>query len=99
MEEARDRQRRRLAGTPWTCNAQMPGAVARRDARLDAEAERCLSMAVEKLSLSGRGFDRALKVARTVADLERFDRVEQPHIAEALGLRTPSMPGEVAAVG
>jgi len=99
VEEARDRQRRRLAGTPWTCNAQMPGVVARRDARLDAEAERCLSMAVEKLSLSGRGFDRALKVARTVADLERFDRVEQPHIAEALGLRTPSMPGEVAAVG
>jgi magnesium chelatase family protein len=99
VEEARKRQRRRLAGTPWTCNAQIPGGVARRKALLAVEAERYLSIAVEKLSLSGRGFDRAIKVARTIADLERSDSVERPHMAEALGLRAPALPGEVAAVG
>jgi len=99
VQEARERQRRRLAGTPWTCNSQVPGGVARREARLAAEAERYLADAVDRLALSGRGFDRAVKVARTIADLERSDAVEQPHVAEALGLRAPTASGEVAPVG
>jgi len=99
VQEARERQRRRLAGTPWTCNSQVPGGVARREARLAAEAERYLADAVDRLALSGRGFDRAVKVARTIADLERSDAVEQPHVAEALGLRAPTANGEVAPVG
>jgi magnesium chelatase family protein len=99
VAQARERQLRRLAGTPWTCNAQIPGGVARQQARLTGEAESFLSSAVESMSLSGRGFDRAVKVARTIADLEASDRVQGGHMAEALGLRASPVAEEVASVG
>jgi magnesium chelatase family protein len=89
VEAARERQRRRLAGTPWLSNAQMPGALARRQARLTNGAESLLSVAVESLALSGRAFDRAVKVARTIADLDGRDHLEDDHMAEALGYRAP----------
>ena len=42
---------------------------------------------MESLALTGRGFDRALKVARTIADLAGVERVESVHLAEALSYR------------
>jgi magnesium chelatase family protein len=99
VEAARQRQRARLAGTPFTCNAQMPGSVARQLAGLTAGAEAILSTAVERLALSGRGFDRALKVARTIADLAGRDRVAPDQMAEALGYRAALPTGEVVHVG
>jgi magnesium chelatase family protein len=89
VEEARDRQRRRLLDAPWRCNAEMPGSVARRVAQLTGRAEHTLSQAVEVLALSGRGFDRAIRVARTIADLSEHDRVEHEDVAEALTYRVP----------
>src|SRR4030095_1987056 len=99
VEAARERQRRRLAQTPWTCNAQMPGGLARREARLTDAATSLLSVAVESLTLSGRGFDRAVKVARTIADLAGNDGVDAEHVAEALGYRALAVAVEVAQVG
>jgi len=99
VEGARARQRDRLAGTPWACNAQVPGGFARSRARLTPEAEDRLSSAVDGMLLSGRGFDRAVKVARTIADLEGFDHVEGGHMAEALSYRALPPKGEVVAVG
>jgi len=96
VEEARARQRSRLAGTPWTSNGQVSGRLARREACLTAEAESVLSLAVETLHLSGRGFDRALKVARTVADLAGAERVGAEHMSEALRYR-PAVSDEEAA--
>ena len=42
---------------------------------------------IKQLSLSGRGYDRLLRVARTVADLSRADAVSEGHLAEAAGYR------------
>jgi magnesium chelatase family protein len=50
-------------------------------------ARRTLMTAVDRLGLSARGFHRALRVARTIADLAHSDRVEDPHVKEALTLR------------
>jgi magnesium chelatase family protein len=76
-----------MDGTPWRCNAQMPGAAVRREARLTDGAEAMLSSAVERLQLSGRSFDRALKVARTIADLAGAAEIGVAHVSEAIQYR------------
>jgi magnesium chelatase family protein len=85
--EARERQLGRLAALGYRSNADVPGPVARREVRLTVDAERLLGEAVDALHLTGRGFDRALKVARTVADLVGAARVDRAHVAEALTFR------------
>ena len=99
VEQARARQTARFRGMPWNCNAQMPGSLARREARLSPGAEALLSLAVETVGLSGRGFDRAVKVARTVADLEGRDAVDAEHMSETLGYRSFISREEVVTVG
>jgi len=87
VQEARGRQRHRYASLGVACNAHLSGPLARRETRLTPKAEELLAVAVESLALTGRGFDRALKVARTVADLAAAERVEAVHLAEALSYR------------
>jgi magnesium chelatase family protein len=99
VEEARDRQRRRWASLGVSCNAHLPGPVARRTCSMSAEAEGLLTKAVETLALTGRGFDRAIKVGRTVADLAGSERVEANHLAEALSYRTGFGPEVLARAG
>jgi magnesium chelatase family protein len=99
VEEARDRQRRRWASLGVSCNAHLPGPVARRTCSMSAEAEGLLTKAVETLALTGRGFDRAIKVGRTVADLAGSERVETNHLAEALSYRTGFGPEVLARAG
>jgi magnesium chelatase family protein len=96
VEEARDRQRRRFRDQPFRCNADMTGAAARRAAVLTPTAEATLAQAVDRYALTGRGFDRALKVARTVADLAGSDPVDTPHLLEALRFRGQTAPSEGA---
>jgi magnesium chelatase family protein len=87
VQAARDRQRERWASLGVMCNAHLPGPVARRQVRMRGEAEAFLGRAVDALGLTGRGFDRALKVARTIADLDGSHLVEEGHMAEALSYR------------
>jgi len=54
---------------------------------LEPAARALLSKALERLSLSARGHDRVLRVARTIADLQGADRIDTPHLAEALHYR------------
>jgi magnesium chelatase family protein len=90
--EARERQRRRYVALGVTCNAHLPGPFARRIIRLSHDAEALLVQAVESFALTGRGFDRALKVAQTIADLEGTDEVRSEHVGEALSYRaTPGV--------
>ncbi|MGZ5299081.1 MAG: YifB family Mg chelatase-like AAA ATPase [Actinomycetota bacterium] len=87
VQEARERQRHRYGSIGVACNAHLSGPLVRRHALLTLEAEELLASAVETFSLTGRGFDRALKVARTVADLAGASHVEVEHLAEALSYR------------
>ena len=54
---------------------------------LDARAARLLDAAIVRMSLSARGYDRVLKVARTIADLAGADGIDADHVAEALQFR------------
>jgi magnesium chelatase family protein len=87
VAEARERQRSRLAGTGVSCNGEMDVRLVRRHVRLDPGAERALSEAYEAGALSARGRHRALRVARTVADLEHHERVTRTDMLTALGMR------------
>ena len=87
VQLARERQRHRYASIGVACNAHLSGPLVRRHARLTDGAEGLLASAVEALALTGRGFDRALKVARTIADLAGATDVEVEHLAEALSYR------------
>lgn len=95
--DARDRQLHRYRNTAWTCNAHLPGPLARRQASLTDEAEILLGEAVDASALSGRGFDRVIKVGRTIADMEGVARVDVGHIAEALSYREAFEPEEPTA--
>jgi magnesium chelatase family protein len=94
---ARERQVARLRGTPATCNAQMDAALLRRAVDLAPSAEAPLRRAYERGELSARGRDRAVRVARTIADLDGVDRIARRHVVTALGYRHDAEPGEEAA--
>ena len=80
---ARSRQMLRQ-GKP---NGQLETADLNARVALDADGKALIMRAMEKLGLSGRGYDRVRRVARTIADLEHSDTVGVGHVAEALQLR------------
>jgi magnesium chelatase family protein len=86
--DARARQAARRGQTGAAVNAHLQGRAAWRQARLDREGRHLLDQAVRQLGLSARGFDRVLKVARTIADLAGAAGVSADHMAEALQYRT-----------
>ena len=69
-------------------NAHIPPNALRKLCALDEPGERTLEMAVRRLGLSARAHDRILKVARTVADLDRAEMVSSKHLAEAVQYRS-----------
>lgn len=85
---AREVQRRRFEGLDIHCNAMMNSAMLRRFAPLDRGCTQLLEMAMSRLNLSARAYDRIIKVARTIADLDGKESIESSHISEAIGYRS-----------
>ncbi len=69
-------------------NAQMGSKLIRKYCQIDDASLALLKNAMEKLNLSARAYDRILKVARTIADLDQKENIETPHIAEAIQYRS-----------
>lgn len=70
------------------CNAQMSSSLLQKYAALDADCMNMLRNAMTKLNLSARAYDRILRVARTIADLEGSQQIQSYHLAEAIGYRS-----------
>lgn len=90
-EAARKRQSLRFEendSSSERCNAQMSHSQIRRFCAIDKEQGDLLQRAMEQLSLSARAYDRILKVARTIADLAGTERIETPHLLEAIQYRS-----------
>jgi magnesium chelatase family protein len=70
------------------CNAQMNSKLVRQYCAIDSDGETILKNAMEKLGLSARAYDRILKVARTIADLEATPHIGLDHLSEAINFRS-----------
>lgn len=90
--EARDRQRRRLRGTPWQTNVEVPGGHLRTTPP-PARGLDLIDASIAKGTLSARGIDKVLRVAWTLADLSGRDALSADDIAAAMGLRASNAPG------
>ena len=86
---ARQRQQVRYASKRKVrCNAQMGSRELKAYAALDEESVNLLRLALTELSLSARAYDRILKVARTIADLDDRDAINTSDISEAVQYRS-----------
>jgi magnesium chelatase family protein len=70
------------------CNAHMESRDIQRYCSIDEDSRALLKLAITKLGLSARAYDRIIKVARTVADLEASENITSPHISEAIQYRS-----------
>lgn len=88
VNAARALQTARYEGSGVYSNARMTSAMIKEFCALDTAGERILSNAFDKLGLSARAYTRILKVARTIADLDRSEKILSKHVAEAVMYRS-----------
>lgn len=91
VQEARERQTHRFQGMSWKTNADMPSHYLRHALRITDAARTTLRDSAERMHVSGRAYFRLLKVAQTIADIEKSDTVDVSHCAEALQYRFRDM--------
>ncbi len=88
VDRARAAQRERFAGTGVLENARMDPAAMEKYCALDPEGSALMKGAYEALGLTARSYDRILRVARTIADLDGSGHIRAAHLAEAIQYRT-----------
>ena len=88
VNTARSIQHQRFQKTKIHANAQMGARDIKRYCAVNAEGERLLETAINKLGLSARAYSRVLKVGRTIADLAGSEEIQSAHIAEAIQYRS-----------
>jgi len=95
VNAARDLQRRRFADDGSMCNARIGSRQLRSFCALDGEGEQLMRQAFDSMGLSARSYDRILRVARTIADLDGAERIAPEHLAEAVQYRSFSLTEQV----
>jgi len=80
-------QQQRFSGTKTTSSSEMNTEQTKQYCQLSEDSHRLMQAAVDRMNLSGRGVNRTLKVARTIADLAKSPQITATHIAEALSYR------------
>lgn len=86
---ARNKQAERFENSPGIyANAQMSSTLLKEIAVINTAGHKLLKIAMEKLNLSARAYDRILKVSRTIADLSLSDTIQTEHLAEAIQYRS-----------
>ena len=88
VNQARKIQQERYKGTDVTCNARLTPKLLKQYCQMTDDAAKYLQMSFDKLGLSARAYDRILKVARTVADLEGSEIIEKQHIFTSISFRS-----------
>ena len=91
VDAARERQHKRFGNRGGMCNARMGPAEMRQFCDLDEASASLMKQAFEAMGLTARSYDRILKVARTVADLDGCENIEPQHIAEAIQYRAVNL--------
>ncbi len=87
VNRARERAKERYRSIGVRCNGALSGAQTKEFCQMDAEAATALEESFTALGLSARGYDRILRLARTIADLEEDELIREGHILEALQYR------------
>ncbi len=85
---AREFARERMKGDRYLNNASLDTAGIRKYCKADDDAMELLHMAYDSMGLSARGYDRIMRVARTIADLDKSEIIHAEHIAEAIQFRS-----------
>jgi magnesium chelatase family protein len=88
VERSRDIQRERFRGSKVHCNAHMTPRFIKKFCETDAAGNRMLELVTDRMGLSARTYNRILKVARTIADLEGSAGIRENHISEAIQYRS-----------
>ena len=88
VQAARSKQSERFADSATHCNAQMTSKELRKHCELDDPAAQLLKLALSEMGISARAYDRILRVARTIADLNGSEILSIPEISEAIQYRS-----------
>jgi magnesium chelatase family protein len=89
VKKARDIAEARMSGEgKFHCNAQLDSAAIRKYCITEPAADSLIKAAYEKMGMSARGYDRIMRVARTIADLDGSETIGAKHVAEAIQYRS-----------